>query len=92
MHIINENAGIKSGFCELYFSTLCKNSNLTYDNIPQKIKGNPFSFSNSKPEDYYKELIKSGKYHNCLFHPIKNTDKNISYHPKLNQRGWRKNN
>mgnify|MGYP003705815909 CR=1 FL=1 len=92
MHIINENAGIKSGFCELYFSTLCKNSNLTYDNIPQQIKGNPFHFSNSKPEDYYKELIKSGKYHNCLFHPIKNTDKNISYHSKLTQRSWRKNN
>ena len=39
LEILKANLGISSGFCEIYFVTLAKNNNLTYNNLPNNIFG-----------------------------------------------------
>jgi len=39
LEILKANLGVSSGFCEVYFVTLAKNNNLTYNNLPDNMFG-----------------------------------------------------
>lgn len=68
LRVIEQNLSKSSGFCEVYFPTLCNISGLVLKPIPAKL----FGIFRYQPVIAAKELAAIKKNDNRLYHPVKN--------------------
>lgn len=64
INVLENNLGIYSGFCEVYFPTLAKQKNCSYKNVPNSMLGSVFIYSLEKK---FKVTFKN---ENKLYHPF----------------------
>jgi len=65
---LERNMGIYSGFCEVYFPTLAKAKQCTFQNLPKDMLGTVFLYS---PDKNFKVTFRN---QNRLYHPIISLD------------------
>lgn len=67
LQVIAENLSVNSGFCEVYFPTLCRLRGLSLKFFPKKLFGT-FRYQPSIPEE---EVLKIRHDDHRLYHPVK---------------------